>query len=104
MQYKKILRHKNPMVDQETVERVADNARINISEDEREKFSEEFDEILEMFDSLEEIDTEDVEPAFHPVDVEPETREDEVGETLEKDEVFENTGNEEDGFFKGPSA
>jgi aspartyl-tRNA(Asn)/glutamyl-tRNA(Gln) amidotransferase subunit C len=92
------------MVDQEIVERVAENARINISQGEKEKFSEDFEEILDMFDSLEEIDTEDVDPAFHPVEVEPETREDQVGETLEEDQVFENTGNEEEGSFKGPSA
>lgn len=92
------------MVDVEEVERVAENARINVEESEAEELAEEFDSILDMFQKLEEVDTEDVEPAFHPIDVEPATREDEEGETLEKEEVFRNTDNEEDGFFKGPSA
>ncbi|MFB6116158.1 MAG: Asp-tRNA(Asn)/Glu-tRNA(Gln) amidotransferase subunit GatC [Candidatus Nanosalina sp.] len=92
------------MVDVEQVKDVAENARINIDEEEAEEFAEEFDSILEMFDKLDEIDTEDVEPAFHPIDVEPETREDREGETLDRDEAFRNTDNEEDGFFKGPSA
>lgn len=92
------------MVDVEQVNRVAENARINIDEEEAEEFAEEFEEILEMFDKLDEIDTEDVEPAFHPIDVEPETRADEKGDTLDKDQVFHNTDNEEEGFFKGPSA
>ncbi len=92
------------MVDVEEVERVAENARINVDQDEAEEMAEEFDSILEMFQKLEEVDTEGVEPAFHPIEVEPETREDEEGETLEKEDVFRNTGNEEDGFFKGPSA
>lgn len=92
------------MVEVEEVERVAENARINVEKSEAEELAEEFDSILEMFQKLEEVDTEEVEPAFHPVDVEPETRKDEEGETLEREEVFRNTDNEEEGFFKGPSA
>lgn len=91
------------MVDQGEVLRVAENARIDISEQEAEKFTSDFESILEMFDTIEEIDTEDVEPAFHPIDVEPETREDEKEECLSHEEVFRNTENEEDGKFKGPS-
>lgn len=91
------------MVDTEEVKQVAENARINLEAEEAEKFSEDFEDILEVFDKLDEIDTEDVEPAFHPVETEPETREDRVEETLSKEDVFANTENEEDGFFKGPS-
>lgn len=92
------------MVDVEEVERVAENARINVEEEEAENLAEEFEDILGMFQKIEEIDTEDVDPAFHPIDVETETREDVKEETLDKQEVFQNTENEEDGFFKGPSA
>jgi aspartyl-tRNA(Asn)/glutamyl-tRNA(Gln) amidotransferase subunit C len=92
------------MVEVKEVKDIAENARINLEEGEAEKFAEEFENILSTFQKLEEIDTEDVEPAFHPTDTESETREDEVEETLDKDEVFQNTQNEEDGHFKGPSA
>ena len=92
------------MVETEDVEDIAENARINLEDGEAEKFSEEFENILSTFEKLEEIETDDVEPAFHPTDTEPETREDEVEETLDKDQVFRNTENEEEGFFKGPSA
>lgn len=92
------------MVDADKVREVAENARVNISGDEASEFAGEFDEVLEMFEKLEEVDTEDVEPAFHPIEVEPETRSDEKENTLEKDEVFQNTENQEEGFFKGPSA
>lgn len=91
------------MVDVEEVKDVAENARIELEEDEAEQFAEEFDNILNMFQKLEEIDTEEVEPAFHPTETEPETREDEKEETLDREEVFRNTGNDEDGFFRGPS-
>jgi len=92
------------MADVEQVKDVAENARINIEDEEAEEFAEEFENILEVFDKLDEINTEEVEPAFHPIDVEPETRPDKEGETLDKEEVFQNTDNEEDGYFKGPSA
>lgn len=92
------------MVDAEDVESVAENARINLDEEEKMKFSEEFEEILEMFDALDQIDTSDVEPAFHPVETDSRSREDEEEMTLGTDDVFRNTGNKEEGFFKGPSA
>lgn len=92
------------MVDIETVQKVADNARIKLDEEEAEEFREDFENILEKFSSLDEVDTEDVEPSFHPVEVDSKTREDEVEETLDKEEVFQNTENDEDNFFKGPSA
>ena len=92
------------MVNAEEVKSVAENARIKIEDEEAENFAEDFEEILEMFETLDEIDTEDVEPAFHPVETEAKSREDRKEETLEKEQVFQNTENEEDGFFKGPSA
>jgi aspartyl-tRNA(Asn)/glutamyl-tRNA(Gln) amidotransferase subunit C len=88
----------------EEVEKVAENARIKIDDAEAEGLAEDFNEILEMFETLDQIDTEDVDPSFHPVSVENDSRKDEVGQTLSKEEVFQNTENEEDGFFKGPSA
>ncbi len=92
------------MVDAEEVEKVAENARINISVEEAEEFALDFEETLNMFETLDEINTEDVEPAFHPVETESKSREDEEEETLDKEQVFQNTENEEDGYFKGPSA
>ncbi len=91
------------MVDQEEVQGVAENARLNLTEDEAEEFTEDFESILEMFETLDQVDTDDVEPAFHPVEVEPETREDRKEVGLSHDEVFQNTDNVEDNKFKGPS-
>lgn len=92
------------MVDKEDVRKVAENARLEISDEEAGDFVEDFEQILDVFDQLGEIDTEDVEPAFHPVEVEPETRSDSQEECLDTEQIFANTGNEEEGKFKGPSA
>ena len=92
------------MVSEEEVQKVAENARINLSDEEASQFSEEFEKILGMFETLDEVDTEDVEPSFHPVEVKSKTRGDKKEETLNREEAFRNTDNEEEGYFKGPSA
>lgn len=88
-------------VSKEDVEQVADNARLDVGD--IDQMRKEMENVLKIFDSLSKIDTEDVEPAFHPIEVEPEAREDEEEDTLDKEQVFRNTSNEEDGYFKGPS-
>ncbi|MBC5793297.1 MAG: Asp-tRNA(Asn)/Glu-tRNA(Gln) amidotransferase subunit GatC [Nanohaloarchaea archaeon] len=92
------------MVSTDDVKEVADNARINLNVGEAEKFAEEFENILSTFEKLDEVDTDDVEPAFHPIDTGTETREDSKEESLSKEQVFADTENEEEGKFKGPSA
>lgn len=92
------------MVERSDVKRAASNARIKLSDAEVEDFTEEFETILEQFEKIQQVDTEEVEPAFHPVDVEPEKREDKVEESISQEEAFANTENVEDDKFKGPSA
>lgn len=92
------------MVEKSDVRRAASNARINLSDAEVEDFTEEFEKILEQFEKIQQVDTEDVDPAFHPVELEPEKREDEVEESISHEEAFANTENVEDDKFKGPSA
>ncbi len=87
----------------EEVERVSSLASIRLSKEEKEGLEEDMENILDWFSRLDEIETEDLEPAFHPIELKNEMREDEVEETLDEDEVFQNTENEEEGFFKGPS-
>lgn len=90
------------MVSKEEVKKVAENARINLTVEETQNFKEEFVEVMEIFNTLEEVDTEDTEPAFHPVDVKSNTRKDKVKKTLTRKEIFQNTENQEKGYFKGP--
>ncbi|MDY6778184.1 MAG: Asp-tRNA(Asn)/Glu-tRNA(Gln) amidotransferase subunit GatC [Candidatus Nanohaloarchaea archaeon] len=92
------------MVDRETVEQVAENARLNLDGDELETFRGDLEDILDAFESLDEIDTEGVEPAFHPIEVGDRKRDDEREESFSQEEALANTKNKEDGFFKGPRA
>ena len=92
------------MVEKREVERAANNARLNLTQKEVNRFTDEFDEILEQFEKIQEVDTEDAEPEFHPIDVKSQRRDDEIEESISKDEAFSNTENVEDEKFKGPSA
>lgn len=92
------------MVDEETVRSVAEHARLNVTDDEVEELTDDLDAILDAFESLDEIDTEGVEPAFHPIDLDRDPRPDAAEEPLSQDEALSNTDNTEDGFFKGPRA
>ncbi|MFP4116192.1 MAG: Asp-tRNA(Asn)/Glu-tRNA(Gln) amidotransferase subunit GatC [Candidatus Aenigmatarchaeota archaeon] len=89
-------------MDEEEMERVEFMARMELDSEERENIREEMEDILDWFSKIDEVDTEDVEPAFHPIDLKNEMREDEVEESFSREEALENTEHEEDGFFKGP--
>lgn len=91
------------MVDVEEVKKVAENARIKIKDEEAENFREDFQEILNMFETLDEVDTENIEPSFHPIETESKQRQDKKEATISKEQTFQNTENEEERQFKGPS-
>ncbi len=86
----------------ELVKRVAANARLNLKEDEVRKFAAEMKEILENFKKLAEVNTDDVEPSFHPVPVKNVAREDKVGKCLDREEALALTPHHKNGYFRGP--
>ncbi|GAB6138125.1 Asp-tRNA(Asn)/Glu-tRNA(Gln) amidotransferase subunit GatC [Halanaerobaculum tunisiense] len=89
-------------LDQETVERVAHLARLELTEEEIEEFTEQLSDILGHAEKLNELDTEDVEPMAHVLPVKNVFREDEVRESLPQDEALANAPEKERGMFKVP--
>lgn len=89
------------MVSVEEVYHTAELAKIEISEDEAEKFRKEFESILNYFNILDEVE-EDVEPTFQVLPLRNVFREDEPGECLSQDEALKNATHKEEGYFKGP--
>jgi aspartyl-tRNA(Asn)/glutamyl-tRNA(Gln) amidotransferase subunit C len=55
-------------VSKEEVKYIAKLAKLNFREEELEEFTKQFNGILTYMDTLNEIDTEDVEPLSHPVE------------------------------------
>jgi len=84
------------------VEKVAELARLEFSEAQTEKFTEQLGNILEYIEKLNELDTENVEPTSHVLDISTPLREDKIQKLLTIDEVLQNAPESEDDFFVVP--
>lgn len=90
------------MISKEDTKHVAKLARLELSEQEVDKFANQLGNILEYVEQMNEIDTTNVQPMAHPFDVVNVMREDEVYYENTKEELLKNAPEEEDGFFKVP--
>ena len=82
------------------VRRVAVAARLSLIDEELERYERQLKVILEAFRELDEVDTEGVEPSFHPVELEDVLREDEVSRWSW--DPLANSTHRKDGYFRGP--
>jgi len=87
-------------IDKKLVERIAKVARVELTADELDKFSKQLKNILAAFKDIDEVDTKDVEPSFHPQELKNVWREDAAEEWTW--DPLENTEHKEDKHFKGP--
>ena len=85
------------------VKRLADLARIAITEDEAEKFTEHLKSITTYVDQLKEVDTEGVEPTIHGLDMKNVMREDKPEKWTTQEEVLKNAPDHQDSQFRVPS-
>ncbi len=77
-------------------------ARLKLSEEEKKIFSHQLNEILEYMEKLKTLNTENIEPTFHPLPLSNVWREDKVKKTLPQEEVLGNAPEKERGYFKVP--
>jgi aspartyl-tRNA(Asn)/glutamyl-tRNA(Gln) amidotransferase subunit C len=84
-------------VDDEEVRHVASLARVDLDDEEVELFVEQFGDILEYFEALDDVPEIEREAELANV-----MRPDEVRESLSQEEALENAPETEDGYFKGP--
>jgi aspartyl-tRNA(Asn)/glutamyl-tRNA(Gln) amidotransferase subunit C len=89
-------------ITREDVIKVAELARLEFGEEELEKFTEQLGNILKYIGKLNELDTKDVEPTSHVLNIATPLREDAIEEWLTTGEALENAPEEEDGFFVVP--
>lgn len=91
-------------IDKETVRKVAEVARLDLSEKELEKFSGDLADILTHFRVLQGADTKNAEPSLQPIPMKNVLREDRVEKGLSQKEALANAKLREGGYFKGPRA
>ena len=81
---------------------VAKLARLELSDDEIERFREQLSAILEAVGTVSELDLSGVEPTSHPLDVVNVWDEDEPRPCLPLEEALANAPDPEDGYFGVP--
>ncbi len=84
------------------VEHVAWLAHIELTEEEKAPFTDQFNRILDYFRKIDEADTRDALPTYHVLDLANVFRKDQVKESLPKGESLKNAPRKEEGFFKSP--
>lgn len=84
------------------VENVANLARLEISEQEKELFTKQLDSILGFAEKLNELNTDGVQPTSHVLDMKNVVRRDIVRTSLEREWALANAPDHEDGYFRVP--
>jgi aspartyl-tRNA(Asn)/glutamyl-tRNA(Gln) amidotransferase subunit C len=87
-------------LDREEVKHIARLARLGLSEEEMEIFQSQLSAILENFEILQEVDTTDIPPTTHVIEMKNVIRDDEVAPSLPQNEILANAPRQENGFFR----
>ena len=90
------------MIDREQVRKVALLARLELTDDEEDKFTTQLGDILDYFDQLSELDVTDVEPTTRAIDVSNVTREDNLQPYPNREEILQSAPEQEGEYFKVP--
>ncbi len=87
-------------ITKDTVKYVANLARVELTEKEIGHFTGQLDRILEYVHKLKKLDTSNLEPTSHVLDMKNVYREDEVKASLPVSDVVKNTVAKQDNLFK----
>ena len=91
-----------PSIGRDDVARLADLARIQLTEEEIDRFAGEFDSIMNAVASVSEVATEDVPATSHPIAMTNVFREDVVANTLTQEQALAAAPEAQDGRFAVP--
>ncbi|MCZ7399230.1 MAG: Asp-tRNA(Asn)/Glu-tRNA(Gln) amidotransferase subunit GatC [Candidatus Methanoperedens sp.] len=93
------------MIAKKDLEHIAWLSRLELSEEDMEKYTPRLNSVLDYFGELDEVDTEGVEPTYHVLPINNVFREDEINapaKSLTQEEALSNAPKKQDGFFKAP--
>jgi len=91
-------------LNRETVEHIADLARLSLSDAEVSRYQEQLSAILEHFQRLQELDTEEIPPTATVLPLRSVMRDDEARPPLKREDALKNAPDVEDGCFRVPAA
>ncbi|MFQ5933668.1 MAG: Asp-tRNA(Asn)/Glu-tRNA(Gln) amidotransferase subunit GatC [Dehalococcoidia bacterium] len=84
----------------EEVQHIAQLARVGMTEEDIALFADQLSHILEQFQVLDQVDTTDVPPSSHTVDLTSVFRDDQAAPSYTNEDVLANAPREDDGFFR----
>ena len=91
-------------INESLIKEVAKNARLELTKEEIKEFLPQLKDILDTFETLKKVNTDNIMPSFHPVEIINVTRKDVIKNSKSQEEILSNTRNKSDGYFKGPKA
>lgn len=89
-------------INAEVIKHTAHLARIDIDEENQQKFAEKLDNILDYVHRIDELDLEDVEPKFHALELANIMRDDVAMSPISQEDALKNAKSTQDGQFKVP--
>ena len=89
-------------IDKSDIEHLCNLSKLNLDDEEQSVFLSQMQSILDMIEELQEVDTGDIEPMAHPLQMTQRLRDDEVTEFNDREKYQKNTEFAEDVFYKVP--
>jgi len=90
------------MIAKKDLEHIGWLARIELSEEDKEKYTPKLNSVLDYFSELDKADTDGVEPTYHVMPMSNVFREDVPTGSMSQEEALSNTMKNQDGFIKAP--
>ncbi|KGX88226.1 Asp-tRNA(Asn)/Glu-tRNA(Gln) amidotransferase subunit GatC [Pontibacillus litoralis] len=90
-------------ISKEQVKHVANLARLHVTEDEADMFAKQLDDIISFAEQLNELDTDNVAPTTHVLDLKNVMRKDEPKHWITQEEALKNAPETQDGQIRVPS-
>ena len=89
-------------VTKKDVDYIADLARLQLTEKETDSLASDMNQILDYMGTLEELDTSEVEPLEHVIDLEYRLRDDKAKEPLSHEDALKNAPDADSDYFRVP--
>ena len=90
-------------ITKEQVNHIAHLSRLEIQEDDVDGYIEKLEKVVDLFNELNSVDTENIKPTYHVLDLVNVFREDVAQEGMDREEVLKNSKETEAGQFKVPT-
>tara|TARA_B100001559_G_scaffold185935_1_gene155675 strand:+ start:215 stop:496 length:282 start_codon:yes stop_codon:yes gene_type:complete len=89
-------------MDKKTIIKIADLAKIEIKDDNINDITASLEKILNLVDEMNSVNTDEVTPMSHPLNLKQELRKDEVKESNQRELFQKDNRNTHNGYYKVP--